>query len=122
MIWPLSKLDQFDQSNGFQIHHNRGPIKKRGSNLILDGQDGKFEIKYAEFYGDQIQSLNGSDWTSNLAHKDPMVTNSPSILVSLESGPNQDQAGRQIWSTRSIMSLVHWVHIYEEPSSGVHNP
>lgn len=49
-------MDQFDLSQGFFIHLiNWGSIKKMGSNLALDGQDGlamglKVEIKYAEFW------------------------------------------------------------------------
>lgn len=62
----LNYMDRFDQSYKFLIHLNRGPVKKKCSNQVLDGQDGlkmghKFEVKYAKFYGDQNKSLNGSD-------------------------------------------------------------
>lgn len=74
----LDYLDQFDRPNGLLIHVNWGPMKKRGSNLILDRQDifkigPKFEIKYAGFFGNPNQSLIGSDWIYNQAHKHRIV-------------------------------------------------
>lgn len=33
LVRALTYLDQFDKSNGYLIHLNRGPIKYKGSNL-----------------------------------------------------------------------------------------
>lgn len=66
-------MDQFYLSQGFLIHLiNWGSIKKTGSNLALDGQDGlamglKFEIKYMLNFGNPNQSLIEPKWLSNQA-------------------------------------------------------
>lgn len=66
----------------------------------------KFEMKYAEFYGDPNQPLIGFHWTSNQAHKDPMVPSSLSI-----SGPHIQAFLNVQWDLSFFPLIISWLII-----------
>ena len=74
----------------------------------MDSQGGlkmgsKFEMKYAEFFGDPNQSLIEFHWTSNQAHKDPMVPSGPSI-----SGPHIQAFHNVQWDLSFLPLIISW--------------